>query len=138
MFFYKMVANDASLDEMLLDDPLEDRRVALTVPSTFGIHNGDRAAFADSQAVRLRSQNPALVGQAKFLQALLEKVPRDEPAFLLATFGRRLIAAEKDVAPCFRYSDGGSNAFLGLGDQNSLTSTISPLSTISVAAGISK
>ena len=53
--------NDAAADEMFLDDPLEDRRIALPVPRTFWIHDGDRSAFADAQAVHFRAQNPALL-----------------------------------------------------------------------------
>src|SRR4051812_22964063 len=89
---------------MFLDDPLEDRRVALPVPGTLGIDDGDRPAFADAQAVRLRAKHAALLRQAECLQARLQIVPRREAAILVAAFRLRLIAAEKDVPP------GGGNA----------------------------
>jgi hypothetical protein len=54
------VLNDASGDEMLLDDPLEDRRIALPVPRALWIHDGDRSAFADAQAVHFGAKNAAL------------------------------------------------------------------------------
>jgi hypothetical protein len=51
------VTNDPTADQMLLDDPFEDGRVALSVPGAFGINDGDGAAFADAQAVCLRAQD---------------------------------------------------------------------------------
>jgi hypothetical protein len=112
MLFYKMVANDATRDEVLLDDAFEHRRVALAVPSALGVHNGNRAAFADSQAIRLRPQDTALLRQAKLLEPPLQEVPRGEAAPQLATLGRPLIAAEKDVTPRDWHSDARGNPFL--------------------------
>ena len=68
--------DDPSDDEMLLDDAFEDRRIAAAVPRAFRIDDGDRAAFADAQAVRLRPQDAALVGETEFLQALSSGSPR--------------------------------------------------------------
>jgi len=97
--------DDATVDEMLLNDPLEDRRIACGVPRTFGIDDGDRAAFADAKTVRFRPEDAALLGETKLFQPALQKFPRGEATILLAAFRRRLIAAEKNVPPCDRHAD---------------------------------
>ncbi len=56
-----MVVDDPARDEMFLDDPLEDRGITCAVPSTFWVHDGNRPAFADAQAVGLRAQDAALL-----------------------------------------------------------------------------
>ena len=91
--------HDAAADQVLLDDPLEHRRIALAVPGAFRIDDGDRAALADAQAVRLRPQDAALVRELQFLQAPLQEVPRGQAALLVAALRVRLVAAEKDVTP---------------------------------------
>ena len=57
----QVVANDLAADEVFLDDSLEDGRIAFAVPRAFGIDHGNRAAFSDAEAVRLRPQDPALL-----------------------------------------------------------------------------
>ena len=71
----KWVVDDAAADEVFLDDPLEHRRIALAVPGAFRIDDGDRAAFADAQAVRLGAQDAALLGQARALSAAASGSP---------------------------------------------------------------
>src|SRR5437899_5909474 len=93
------IGDNSAANQMLLDDPLENRRIARRVPRAFRIHDGDGAALADPQAVRFRPQNAALLGETELLQPALEKVPRGQAAILLAAFRVRLIAAEKNVAP---------------------------------------
>src|SRR5438477_621057 len=83
---------------MLLDDALENGRVARAIPRAFGIDHRDRPAFANAQTVRLRSEDAALLGQPERLEALLEVVPGREPALFLAALRVGLIAAEEDVA----------------------------------------
>src|SRR4051812_13016369 len=78
--------DDAAADEMLLDDPLEHRRIAPAVPRTFRIDDGDRSALANLQAVHFRSQNAALVGESKLLQTFLQEIPRGYAGRLVAAF----------------------------------------------------
>src|SRR5438128_1955489 len=94
-----MVGDDSAADEMFLNDALENRRIARPVPGTFGIDDGNRSALADPQAIRLGSEDAALLGEAELLQPPLEKIPRGKAAVLLATLRVRLIAAQKDVPP---------------------------------------
>src|SRR5262245_62720480 len=91
---------------MLLDDPLEHGRIALPIPRSLGIDDGDGAAFADPQAIRLRSKNASLLGQLQLLEPLLQETPRGESAFLVAALRLFLIAAEEDVPA----GDGNANA----------------------------
>src|SRR6185295_3540592 len=93
------IRDDSAADEMFLDDPLENRRIAVPVPGAFGIHDGNRSALTDAQAVCLGSENAALLGEAKLLQPALQEIPRGEPTVLLTTLRVRLIAAQKDVPP---------------------------------------
>lgn len=101
----QMARDDAPRDEVLLDDALENRRVALAVPDTFRIDDRDRTAFTNAQAVGLRAENAAPIRQAELLQAPLQELPRGQAPFLVAAFRRRLVAAEKDVPP----RDGDAN-----------------------------
>src|SRR5439155_20643386 len=87
---YERIGDDAAANQMLLDDPLEDGRIALRVPRAFRIHDGDRAALADPQAVRFRPQNAALLGEAELLEPAPEKTPRGEAAILPAALPGRL------------------------------------------------
>src|SRR5215217_1877377 len=97
---------------MFLDNALEDRRVALAVPGTFRVDDGNRPALADPQAVGLGAQDAALVDEPERLQPRLEVVPGREAALLLATLRRRLIAAEKDVPARHRHADRPCNPAL--------------------------
>src|SRR5262252_704252 len=90
---------------MLLDDPLEDRRIAARVPRALRVDDGDRSALADAEAIRFRAQDAALLRQPELLEAPFEELPRREAAFLLAALRIRLVAAEKDVPPRARDAD---------------------------------
>jgi hypothetical protein len=94
---------------MFLNDALEHRWITGSIPGAVGIHNGDWAAFADPEAVRFRAQNAAPVRELQLFQAFLEVVPGFEAPRFLAAFRRALIAAEKDVTPCSRDANVGSN-----------------------------
>jgi hypothetical protein len=76
--------DDPSADQVLLDNPLEDRRITRPVPGAFRIHNGDWTALAHSQAVGLRAKHSALLGQPQFAEASLEIVPGGLSALLVA------------------------------------------------------
>ena len=93
------VADRLATDQMFLDDPLEDRRIALAVPGAFRIDNGNRSAFADPQAVGLGAENAAVLGQPQLFEARLQKLPSDQAAMQVAALRLGLIAAEQDVAP---------------------------------------
>src|ERR1051326_1333293 len=97
--------HDTSADEMFLDDPFENGRIASGVPRALGIDDRDRSAFADAQAVRLRPQDAALLRQSELFEPPFQKIPCRKSALLLAAFRVRLIAAEKDVAPRNRHAD---------------------------------
>ena len=105
MLLDEVIDDDAAADEMIVDDALEDRRIAAPIPRALGIDDRDRSTFADAQAIRLRAENAALLRQTEFLQPPLEKLPRGEPAFLLTAFRIGLIAAEKNVAPRNGHAD---------------------------------
>ncbi len=92
-------------NEVLLDNPFQDRRIAGTVPGAFWIDDGDRTAFTDPEAVRLGPENPSLVGKAELLEPALEEFPGRQAPFLVAALWRGLIAAEEDVAACDRNAD---------------------------------
>src|SRR5947207_12748658 len=120
MFTNQAVRDDAPFDEMFLNDALEHRGIAFAVPGTFGVHNGNRAAFADAEAVRFRAQDAALLRQLQLLQPPLEELPRGKAALLVAALRLCLIAAEKDVAPRDRNTDAGGDVALGIGHAGSI------------------
>src|SRR5262249_23217143 len=106
----RMLSNEGvddrpAADEMLLNNPLEDRRIAFAVPGTIGIDNGNRSAFADAQAVGFRSHDAALLRQPQLLQAGFQKLPGGEAAILVAALGFGLVAAEKHVPLRDRHAD---------------------------------
>ena len=92
-------------DQMLLDDALEHRRIARAVPSPFRIHNSDRAAFADPQAIGFRAEDAARLGQPKLFEPLLQKFPRLDRSLAIAAFRVGLIGAQKDMAARVRHAD---------------------------------
>src|SRR5262245_57964351 len=101
----QMVLDDPAADEVFVDDAFENGRIALPIPRPFRIDDGNRPAFTDSQAVRLRPQDAAPIGQPELLEPPLEEVPGHQAAFLVATLRRRLVAAEKDVPRRDRHAD---------------------------------
>ena len=104
--------HDAAADQMVLDDPFEHGRIASGVPGALGVHDGDRPAFADAQAVRLGAQDAALLRQIQLSQTPLEELPRFEPARCVAALRGGLISAEKDVSPGDRHADGNGDLLL--------------------------
>jgi len=109
MLGQQQVRDDAAADEMLLDDPLEGRRVALAIPRAFGIDHRHWAGFADAQAVGLAAQDAALFGQAQLLQAFLQKVPGRHATLEVAALGFGLLGAQEDVPARDRDADGGDD-----------------------------
>src|SRR5262249_65485 len=78
---------------MFLNDALQNFRRRGAIPHAFGIHDCDRTAFADAEAIRFRAIHT--VEQAEFGETALEIDPRFEANFLCAAFRLGLIAAEE-------------------------------------------
>jgi|SRR5688572_26349834 len=91
---------------MLVDDPLENDRIASSVPRAFGIHDRDRTTFADAKAIRFRTENAAGFGQAQLLEPLFQKFPCFDRSVTVAAFRIGLVGAQEDVPPGVRYTDG--------------------------------
>ena len=92
-----MLFDDLPVHQMLLDDPLENRRITSTVPSAFGIDHRDGSPFADSEAIRLGAKDASLLGETKLLETLFQIVPGGDRSLPLAALGLGLITAQKDV-----------------------------------------
>ena len=104
----------AASDQVSLDDPLENRRVARAVPRPFRVDDGDRPAFADPQAVGLGAQHPALLGQPQLAQPALQIGPGGEAALAIAALRMGLVGAEQHVPLRRGHPDGGGSALLAL------------------------
>src|SRR5262245_59992151 len=90
---------------MLLDDPLENRRIAGGVPRAFRIDDGDRSPFEDTQAVCFRAQDAALLGETELFKAALEELQRSTDAVLVADLRIGFYDATKRLAPRYRDAD---------------------------------
>ena len=88
----QVIGHNASLDEMFPDNSLEHRRITGSVPRAFRIDDRDRSAFADAKAVGFGAKDAALLRETELFQAPLQKIPRRQPALLLAAFRRGLVA----------------------------------------------
>jgi hypothetical protein len=86
-----------SADQVLLNDPFKHRGIALPIPGPVRIDESNRAAFAHPQAVGLGPKDTAPIGQTKLVQTPLEIGPRFKTANLVATLGRGLVTAEKNM-----------------------------------------
>lgn len=114
MFTDQTIGDDAATDEMFLNDALEHRRIARAIPGTFRVHDRDRPALTDAQAVRLRTQDAALLGELELFEPTPEELPGRETTLFLAAFRLRLIAAEKEMTPCDRDADACGDFTLGI------------------------
>jgi hypothetical protein len=94
----QVIGDDASTDQVFLDDSLEHGRFTAAVPRAFGIDNRNWAARANPQAIRLGAKHTALAGQVQFGQSRLQILPSFQRPLLVAALGDRLVAAEEDVA----------------------------------------
>src|SRR6187431_847781 len=104
-----MFSRKLSTDQVCLNDCFEHRRVTVCIPGALRIDDGYWSTFADTQAVRLRAEDAALLGEAQFLQPPLEVIPGGQAALFVAALRVRLVAAEKDVAVGVRDADFGSD-----------------------------
>jgi hypothetical protein len=89
--------DDASTEEMLLDDSLEHRRITLSVPRAFWIDDGDRSAVTDAQAVHLAAKHAAVLRQPELAESPFEELPGSEATGFLAAFRVGLVATEKNM-----------------------------------------
>src|SRR5712671_3533900 len=103
----QIIGDDSSVDEMLTDDALENRRIAFLVPRAFRIDHGNRSAGADAKAVRFRAKDAPLFGEPELLQSPLQEFPCGLAPFELAAFRLRLLAAEEDVPSGYGDADRG-------------------------------
>jgi hypothetical protein len=111
----QMLGHHAAGDQMLLNNPFEHRRIALAVPHAFRVHDRNRTTLADAEAVGFGAKDAALFGELQLFETPLQKIPCGKATLLVAAFGFRLIAAQKDVAPRDRYTDAGRDFSLGIG-----------------------
>src|SRR5262245_37834660 len=112
MLHDERVGDSPPADEVFLDDPLEQRRIASRVPGAFGVDDRDRTALADAEAVGLCAQDASLLREAELLQAAFEKLPRREAALFLAALRVRLVAAEQHVPSRDADTDGAGHGAL--------------------------
>jgi hypothetical protein len=113
--FDQIIFDDPAADKMFLNNPLENGRITRAVPRTLWIYDGNRAAFANPQAVGFRPENPASIDKAQLFQPSFQVVPGHQASGLVATFRRCLIRAEENVAAGNRNPDVGGDFFLGVG-----------------------
>ena len=102
-------------DQVLLDDPLEDRRITSTIPGAVRVHDRDWPAFANSQAVSLGPKDASLVGESQLLETALEETPRCQASLFLTALRGCLIATQKDVTRCYVDPSGRRLATLAFG-----------------------
>jgi hypothetical protein len=93
-----MIDDGLATNEMLLDDSLQNRRIALAIPRAFRVDDGDGAGLAHAKAVGLGAQY-AVIGEPQFDQTPLQVVPRHNRPIPIAAFRLGLVAAEENVAP---------------------------------------
>src|SRR6202022_9140 len=102
----RVVLDDATAHQVLLNDSLEHGRVARAIPGAFRVDHRNRTPLADAEAVRLCPKDAARVGQAQFLQPPLQVFPGGQRPLAIAAFRRGLIAAEKNVPARVEHADG--------------------------------
>jgi hypothetical protein len=107
-----VIGDRVAADEVLLDDSLDCRRIAFAVPRALGVHDGDRSALADAQAVGLRPEDTALFRQTQLQQAALEVIPGGKPPLLIATLRLGLVTTKEDMTPGDSDADAGRDFFL--------------------------
>lgn len=111
----QMLGHDATRDQMLLNNPFEHWRVTFAVPSPFRVHDRNRPTLTDAEAVGFSAKDASLFGELQLFETPLQKAPCGKATFLVAAFGLRLIAAEKDVASGDRHTNAGRHFSLGIG-----------------------
>jgi hypothetical protein len=114
---------------MFLNDPLQNGRIAFAIPGTFRVYDRDRTTFADAEAIGFGAKDAALFGELQLFETSLQKIPCGKAALLVAAFGFRLIAAEKDMTPCDGHTYAGRDFSLGIGHAGSIFNACSAASS---------
>ena len=93
----QQISDEASTNQMILNDPLELRRIASVVPRAFRVHDGNGPTLANAQAVGFRAKNAARLRQPELAQTPFQEGPGRQPSFFFAALGCGLVAAQEDV-----------------------------------------
>jgi hypothetical protein len=102
-----ILGNDASVEEVFLDDLFEDCGGAGVVPDGFGINDGDGAEGADAEAVGLGTIDQGVgTGEFEFLEALFEVFPGLDGFFPGGALGIGGIGAKENMAPAGLEAEG--------------------------------
>ncbi len=99
-------------DQVLLNDPLEHRRITCSIPSPFRIHDPHWPTLTDPETVGLSAQHTPLLGQPELTQTPLQIHPSDKPALPGTALRLGLVTAQEDVPPRDRHPDRGRNTLL--------------------------
>ena len=116
----QVFTNDAPGNQVFLNNPFEHRRIALAVPGAFRVHDRNRTALADAEAVGFRAKDAALFGELQLFETTLQKTPCGQAPVLVAAFGFGLIAAKKNVAAGDRDANALRDVLLGTGHAGSI------------------
>jgi len=84
---------------MLLDDPLQNIRLAGMVPNPVWVDDSYRAVCANAEAVGFRAPKMSLSAQVDLFGSPLQVIPRSKSRFSRTAFCSGLICAKKDMAP---------------------------------------
>ena len=121
----QVVTDDAAGNEVFLNDSFQHGRVALAVPRTFRVDDGNRTPFADAEAVGLGAKDAALLGELQLFEPPLQERPCGKATVLVAAFWFALIAAEKNMAPRDRHTDARRDFSLGIAHARSIVNACS-------------
>lgn len=89
------VFDDASANQMFLNDALHRLRSHMAVPDALGVDERDRSALADAEAIGARTVD--LIEQPEFIEPPLEIVPSFDALFARAALRLGLIGAQKNM-----------------------------------------
>jgi hypothetical protein len=91
------IFDDVPADQVFLDDALGILGSNISIPRTFRIHDADRTARADAQALALRAIEGAIrTGNVQFLHSPLQVQPRSFAIFEVRAIG----AQANEEMPC--------------------------------------
>ena len=73
------------------------------IPNALRINDSNRAVHTNAEAIRFGAKNYGVIPlpHAQLLEAVFQIFPRFDAIFLGATFGFRLVSAEKNMASIF-------------------------------------
>jgi hypothetical protein len=91
------ILHHTAIAQVLVDDAIERRGIAGSVPCAFGIDDRDRPVFTDLKAMNFRPEYSPVPSETELFQTTFEVLPSYERSLAVAALRLRLIAAEKDV-----------------------------------------